>query len=94
MNNTESTEFVEDLGLNSRGTVQISAVDNVGNVGEASAATNFETVQLEVVGENNADSMDNVTADGNWDIMDVDGRTVFTDSPSGNYSKILKQSFS
>ena len=84
----ESSDFVVDgLSFNSTGSVRIAAVDNVGNVGGFSEAVSFETVKLNVIAENAADSMEGVEANGNWDVMDVDGRTVFTDSPEGRYGR-------
>ncbi|MDB2447399.1 S8 family serine peptidase [bacterium] len=88
VNMTESNQLTaRDLPLNFEGTVTVVAVDNVGNESEASDAVSFETQKVDVVAENNADSMDGVVADGTWANQEVDGKTVFSDSPDGLYAR-------
>ena len=78
---------LRDLPLNFTGFVQVYAIDNVGNEGEKSAPVAFETIKVDVVAENLADSMDGVVADGKWGLAELDERTTFTDSPNGNYDR-------
>ena len=52
-----------------------------------SAPVAFETIKVDVVAENLADSMDGIVADGKWGLAELDERTTFTDSPNGNYDR-------
>lgn len=85
---TEDAEYtLTGLPLNFEGSVRVLAVDNVGNEGQPSDLVEFATLKVDIIAENNADSMDGVTAEGNWGNQDVDNRTVFSDSPEGNYAR-------
>lgn len=83
-----SNEFtMNNLPLNFEGSVKVYAVDNVGNEGETSSPASFETVKVDVVAENAADSMDGVVADGKWGIANIGDRKVIADSPTGFYQR-------
>lgn len=73
------------LPLNSEGTLTVVAVDNVGNESAPSAPVAFKLVEVNIVSQNSADSMEGTTAEGDWDVVEKDGRTVITDSPNGRY---------
>ena len=85
---TSATVYtLENLPLNFEGSMSVLAVDNVGNEGEPSDLMDFATIKVEVIAENSADNMDGMITDGTWGNLEVDGRTVITDSPEGLYSR-------
>lgn len=78
---------VSGLELNSHGYLAVRPVDNVGNAGPVSSSEAYATLTTKPVYENNADSLDDVTADTPWGLAEVEGRgQVFSDSPDGSYA--------
>jgi subtilisin family serine protease len=86
---TAVTGQLVGLPFNSEGFIAIRAFDNVGNVGPVSATVAFATQRVAVVSENNAESMDGVTASGTWGLQEAPARSgfSFSDSPEGDYAE-------
>jgi subtilisin family serine protease len=78
---------ISGLPLGSEGYLAVKSVDNVGNLGPVSVSAAFAVRKTKAIYENSADSSEGVTMDEPWGLQKVDGRgTVFSDSPSGDYS--------
>ncbi|MGH1468186.1 MAG: S8 family serine peptidase, partial [Bdellovibrionales bacterium] len=81
-----ATFFLENLDLNSTGYVAVRASDDIGNVSELSDSVGYSTLRVEILSENNADSLDGVEVTGTWGLeVSEDGSSVFSDSPDGQY---------
>jgi subtilisin family serine protease len=87
---TEGATTVEGnltgLPFNFQGFAAVRALDNVGNVSPVSESVAVQVRKLQVVMENNGESLDGITTTGTWGQSEVAGRgKVFDDSPNGNY---------
>ncbi len=82
---------IESLPVNFEGYVAIRAVDNAANIGPISASVPLAVKRVQVLAQDNADSLDNVEAEGSWGLEEVAGDhvKVFSDSPEGEYGKNL-----
>lgn len=79
------TATITNLPFNTQGFVAMKAIDNVGNIGPMSDSTAFQVRVVAKVLENNADTLDGVTADVPWALETIGGVTTFSDSPAAPY---------
>lgn len=82
---TTNQTRLENLPLNWEGVISVVAIDNVGNEGPSSQPLPAETIKVDLIGANPADSMDGISADGDWGIEEDDGQVYLADSPDGRY---------
>ncbi len=79
---------LDNLDINSMGYVAVRALDDVGNASEISESIQFRTLQVEVLHENNTDSLEGVVVTGTWGLETLEnGSVVFSDSPEEEYGK-------
>lgn len=78
---------ISGLPLNYQGYVAVRAIDNIGNIGPVSESLPVRTSEVQVMFENQGDSLQGFTADAPWGVMQVGGNSVLTDSPVGDYSE-------